>query len=137
VPAYEDRDRPHPIDVERTTLLVGAPASEALAELLRASGIRVLTATSAEEALGVLMRHAVDCLVAGATLPGLSGAELLNEIRLRGDPPVLILDTEHGSAGARTRWIEAGATDCVDGRTSVDIVAARCAAILRRRRIGA
>lgn len=125
--------QPAPVVVEKTTLIVGAPmATAALSASLHAAGIRVLAASSAEEALGILLRHAVDCLITHTTLPGMSGADLLNELRRRNDPPALIIESSQWPSGSRARWLDAGAADCVDSRTNVDIITARCAAILRR-----
>ncbi len=121
--------------VERTTLLVGVPAPAELTGLLRAANVRVLSSASAEEALGILMRHAVDCLVVDTRLSGMSAGDLLAEVRRRHDPPTLIIEAANNPSRSTSAWIDAGATDCVDDRTSAAIVAARCGAILRRRRV--
>ena len=63
----------------RTLLLVDADAGipAALQQLLRGDNYRIITAGSAEEALGVLAQHEVDVMVCGLTMPGMTGIELL------------------------------------------------------------
>jgi diguanylate cyclase (GGDEF)-like protein len=53
----------------------------ALRRLLRAEGWRVLSATSAEEALQLMARHEVDVILSDQYLPGMIGVELLRRAK--------------------------------------------------------
>jgi diguanylate cyclase (GGDEF)-like protein len=57
----------------------------ALVRLLRPDGVRVLAATSGEEALRLLDEHAasIGVVVSDFAMPGMTGADLLRDVRLR------------------------------------------------------
>ncbi|RMH21442.1 MAG: response regulator [Acidobacteria bacterium] len=54
--------------------------------MLRALGHKVLVAEEADQALGILEREgdAIDLLISDVVMPGMSGADLLDEVRQRG-----------------------------------------------------
>ncbi|URI07930.1 EAL domain-containing protein [Aquincola tertiaricarbonis] len=68
---------------ERTLLLVDDEENivAALRRLLRAEGWRLLSATSAEQALELMARHEVDVILSDQRMPGLTGVELLRRAR--------------------------------------------------------
>jgi len=55
----------------------------ALRRLFRGTGYRVLTATSGAEALEVFARDSVDLIISDMRMPGMDGAQLLEEVRAR------------------------------------------------------
>jgi diguanylate cyclase (GGDEF)-like protein/PAS domain S-box-containing protein len=68
---------------ERTLLLVDDEENivAALRRLLRAEGWRLLSATSAEQALQLMARHEVDVILSDQRMPGMTGVELLRRAR--------------------------------------------------------
>ncbi len=68
---------------ERTLLLVDDEENivAALRRLLRAEGWRVLSATSAEQALQLMARHEVDVILSDQRMPSMTGVELLRRAR--------------------------------------------------------
>lgn len=73
----------------------------AIQRLLNASGISTATYASAEALLTVGLSSCDTCVVSDLTLPGLSGLELLAELRRRGNAQPLILITAHDSTSMR------------------------------------
>jgi FixJ family two-component response regulator len=73
----------------------------AIQRLLNASGISTATYSSAEALLAVGPSSSDTCVVSDLTLPGLSGLELLTELRRRGYVQPLILITAHDSTSMR------------------------------------
>ncbi|MBI2395293.1 MAG: response regulator [Deltaproteobacteria bacterium] len=107
-----------------------------IASALRGYGYEVLTAQSGEEALAVLAREPVDCLVVDMMMPGLSGSETC--ARIRKDPslralPVIIL-TGRSDGDWTEEGIDAGADDYVVKSSDLRGLAARVRGQLRRRR---
>lgn len=72
-----------------------ASLRSALARALRASGIRVEAFASAEEFLDRVVAGAPECLVLDIHLGGLSGFELQDVLKARGDVPPIIFITGH------------------------------------------
>ena len=68
---------------QRTLLLVDDEENivAALRRLLRAEGWKVLSATSAEQALHQLARHEVDVVLSDQRMPGMTGVELLRRAK--------------------------------------------------------
>ena len=101
--------------------------------LLESEGFTVLTATNGREALDLLDRTSVALLVIDQMMPGLSGSQVVAELRL--DPrtatlPVLML-TSLSAADAIVRGLEAGVDDYVTKPFSPDELVARVRARLR------
>ncbi len=85
--------------------------TDLLAVELRRAGYRPVVARSADEALAVLEREAVDVVVTDLRMPGRSGTELCREIvPLRPAVPVIVI-TGFGSMDAAIEAIRAGAYD--------------------------
>ncbi|MBC8055772.1 MAG: response regulator [Rhizobiales bacterium] len=55
----------------------------ALRRLLRGSGYRVVTATSGAEALALFEREPIDLVISDMRMPGMDGAQLLEQVRAR------------------------------------------------------
>lgn len=73
----------------------------AIQRLLNASGISTATYASAEALLAVGPSSSDKCVISDLTLPGLSGLELLVELRKRGCVQPVILITAHDSTSMR------------------------------------
>jgi two-component system response regulator FixJ len=73
----------------------------AIARLLNVAGVPTTSYSSAEALLSAGSAECDACLVSDLKLPGLSGLELLAELRRRGRTPTLILMTAYDSAGVR------------------------------------
>ena len=81
----------------------------ALSRALRRDGYRILTATSAEEALDVLGREDVHVIVSDQRMPGMSGTELLTKVKGMHPQIVRIVLSGYTDLGAVTEAINQGA----------------------------
>ncbi len=104
---------------------------ELLRDFLEAAGFHVLIATRGEDALTVLARTAMDCILLDVMMPGMSGFETLRLIRERGDVPVLILSAREGDAD-KIRGLGLGADDYIVKSATPGEIVARVQAVLRR-----
>jgi two-component system response regulator FlrC len=82
-----------------------------LAEVLARGGFRVDVAGTAEEALERMRRDVADMLVTDLRLPGLSGLELLRELRAAGLARPTIVITAHGTVEDAVGAMKLGAVD--------------------------
>ena len=103
-----------------------------LAEFLREEGFTADCAPDAATALRRSAQVAYDALVLDVMMPGLSGLDLLKQLRLEADTPVLML-TARAEEVDRILGLELGADDYLAKPFSPREVAARLRAILRRR----
>ena len=104
------------------------------------NGFHVSCADSAEDALALLQREAVDCLLLDLMLPGMSGADLCRsikkgELRLNANPPVIML-TAKGEEEDIIAGFEYGADDYITKPFSPKVLIARVKAVLRRSQEG-
>jgi len=84
---------------------------ESLAELLRAEGMGVTTASGAHEALEVLAKKRFDVIVTDLRMPSGDGLELLEESRAAGIAIPIILISGMGSVSDAVAAMKAGAFD--------------------------
>ncbi len=81
---------------------------------------RVLTATNVREALEILQHHPVDLLISDMRMPGLSGMDLLREVRSHHPELPVIFLTAYGTIPDAVKAIKAGAVEYLtkpfDGR---------------------
>ena len=106
---------------------------ELMRDFLEADGFRALAARNGAEALALLAREQVDCVLLDLMLPDLSGFEVLRRIRELTDVPVLILSARDGDSD-KIRGLRLGGDDYVVKSATPDEVLARVHAILRRAR---
>jgi DNA-binding response OmpR family regulator len=111
-----------------------------LAENLIADRFAPLSATSAEEALAILAGARPDAALVDIGLPGMSGLDLISEIRDAGSDspwdsgmPILLISGE-ASPHAAVRGIERGADDFVAKPFHYPEIVARLGALIRRSR---
>ena len=124
-------------------------AREGLGFLLSSLGLEIRQHGSAVDLLGTLGDQAEGCILADVRMPGMTGLELLDELKARDCPLPVIMITGHGDVPMAVRAMRAGAIDFfekpVDGMALVDRIkealaasrqqaeAARTAAALRER----
>jgi DNA-binding response OmpR family regulator len=100
-------------------------------DFLEADGFTVLAAEQGGEAIAVLEREAVDCVLLDVMMPGMSGFETMRQIRERWDVPVLIFSARDADAD-KLRGLGLGADDYVVKSATPAEVVARIKAVLRR-----
>lgn len=106
--------------------------SELLAEYLANEGYEVETAASAERAIEYFAAgRAYDICVFDIMMPGLSGLELLQQVRPRMQTPVIML-TGRGDDIDRILGLEMGADDYLPKPANPRELLARIKAVLRR-----
>ncbi|MDX2484870.1 MAG: response regulator [Pseudodonghicola sp.] len=124
-------------------------AREGLGFLLSSLGLEIRQHGSALDLLGTLGDQAEGCILADVRMPGMTGLELLDELKARNCPLPVIMITGHGDVPMAVRAMRSGAIDFfekpVDGMALVDRIkealsesrqqadAARTAAALRER----
>ena len=97
-------------------------------------GFDVSSVPDAESAITVVARRRPDVMIVDVGLPGMSGIELCNRLRkLDVDTPILILSARD-QVGDRVAGLQAGADDYLVKPFSLDELAARLQALLRRAR---
>ena len=97
-------------------------------------GFDVSSVPDAESAMAVVARRRPDVMIVDIGLPGMSGIELCKRLRgLDVDTPILILSARD-QVGDRVAGLQAGADDYVVKPFSLDELAARVHALLRRSR---
>jgi two-component system response regulator FixJ len=87
---------------------------EALTLVLRSAGIPVRAFGSAEDLLVSYVPDTPHCVVADIRLPGLSGLELQDRLRMEAPNVPFILITGHGDVPLATRAFKAGAIDFIE-----------------------
>ena len=85
-----------------------------LKALLGTWGIRALTFSSAQTFLESYCDEWTGCLLVDHRMPGMSGIDLLNELRHRGSSLSTVLITGHGDAELLQQAIDAGAVDVLE-----------------------
>jgi len=101
---------------------------------LAVHGFHVSSVPDAEAAIELVARRRPDVMIVDVGLPGMSGIELCTRLRgLDVDTPILILSARD-QVGDRVAGLQAGADDYVVKPFSLDELAARLQALLRRAR---
>lgn len=98
---------------------------------LAAHGYDVQTASSGEEALGLVAARAPDLVVLDLVLPGLSGIEVCRRLRARSPLPILVLSAR-GDERDKVLALDVGADDYLTKPFGVNELLARIRAALRR-----
>ncbi len=123
---------------EKPTVLVVDDEPEIvdlMRDFLEANGFAVLSACDGDEALAVLGRSSVDCLLLDVMMPGTSGFDACRMIRETRDVPILFLSARDGDTD-KIRGLGLGADDYVVKSATPGEVVARVKAVLRRYRRG-
>lgn len=92
---------------------------------------RVLTASTGDEALQVAEEHRPDIVLLDISMPQMSGLEVMRKLREQSNAPVILV-TASDTDSDKVRGLELGADDYVVKPFSIEEVAARVRAVLRR-----
>ncbi|HYX66523.1 MAG TPA: response regulator [Burkholderiales bacterium] len=87
------------------------PVRKALGRLLEASGLEVACYAGGRDFLDECMRRRFDCVVLDLHMPGMSGLQVLAELRRRRPPIPAIVVTAHNAAETRAQCFAAGAAE--------------------------
>ena len=86
---------------------------ESLPDLIREFGFSVRAFSSAEEFLASDSIGETKCLILDIAMPGMSGPDLQQELKLRGQAIPIVFITAHGDETVRPRMLAAGAVECL------------------------
>lgn len=86
---------------------------ESLPDLIREFGFSVRAFSSAEEFLASDSFSETKCLILDIAMPGMSGPDLQQELKLRGQAIPIVFITAHGDETIRPRALAAGAVECL------------------------
>ncbi len=86
---------------------------ESLPDLLRESGYAAEAFASAQELLDSGELVHIGCLILDIGMPGMSGPELHEELRRRGEAVPVVFITAAGDKTVRPRLLAQGAVDCL------------------------
>jgi DNA-binding response OmpR family regulator len=122
-----------PVQSEQLVLAVDdEPAALRVVKLcLREEGFRVLTASSADEALRLAEQYRPDVAVLDVMMPGTDGLELMRELRARSSLPVILL-TGRSADRDKVHGLDLGADDYLVKPFNPEELGARIRAVLRR-----
>ena len=104
---------------------------EAVTIALRQLGWETEGVASGEDALTAFARASFDLVVLDLGLPGLPGIDVLRQLRVRSEVPVLVM-TASGGLDDRVTWFDLGADDYVVKPFEIAELERRVRAILRR-----
>ena len=102
-------------------------------DFLEADGYRVLTASDGQEALRAMREDAVDCVLLDVMMPGMSGFDVLRQLRETSDVPVLFLSARQEESD-KLRGLGLGGDDYIVKSSTPAEIVARVKAVLRRYR---
>lgn len=120
---------------ERLTILAVDDEPDILAAelaLLSRAGYRTVGVSDGMRCLQAFGAHRPDAVLLDISMPGLSGWEILREIRRISDTPVLIVTAHAQAESDRLRGFAEGADDYISKPYSSPELVARIQAILRR-----
>lgn len=108
------------------------PVREALAFLLRGEGFAVKTYASAEDLLSVARSLDPGCILTDIRMPGLSGIDLMRQLRADGvDRPTIVM-TGHADVPLAVEAMKAGALDFIEKPLDDELVLGAIGAALGR-----
>ncbi|MEK8023439.1 MAG: diguanylate cyclase [Candidatus Hydrogenedentota bacterium] len=107
-----------------------------IATRLRGGGFRVMEADCGESALAAASRRDFDLLLLDIMMPGLSGHDVLRQMRDRADtPPAVIFLTALGSSDQKLKGLYGGAQDYLTKPCDPDELLARVSGAIQFRRL--
>lgn len=125
------------MDLTTTVLVVDdeEDITTLMCDFLEAEGYRVLTASTGREALETLDAETVDCVLLDVMMPGISGFDVLRQVRQQSEVPVLFLSARQEDSD-KIRGLGLGGDDYIVKSTTPGEIVARVKAVLRRTRRG-
>jgi len=129
---------PSTLDGSRRILVVDDEPSilDAVATILSYEGFTVDRASDVAEALTAMEAHTPQLLVLDVMLPGTTGIQLLERLRMAGNTVPVLLLTARDALEDRVLGLDAGADDYVTKPFALAEIVARVQAILRRTESG-
>ncbi len=91
-----------------------ARARESMADVLRHAGHRVECCSCAAEALQVLQTARFDCIVTDLMMPGMTGIELIIQLRQRQCTTQIVMVTAHATVATAVEAMRHGAFDYIE-----------------------
>ncbi len=104
-------------------------------DLARLGGHETLTAASGAEALQILERESVDCVILDLEMPGVDGFEVLKTLEARGITVPVIVYTGTGNFDRCVRAVKLGAYSFVDKKEPTERVAREVENAIERGRL--
>lgn len=104
-------------------------------DFLEAEGYRVLTVADGSTALNTLRATQVDCVLLDVMMPGLSGFDVLRQLRETSEVPVLFLSARQEDSD-KIRGLGLGGDDYIVKSSTPGEIVARVKAVLRRAQRG-
>jgi len=89
-------------------------ARESIAEVLRCSGHTVALCAGAREALKVLNKKNIDCIITDLKMPGMDGVEFIAELEKRQTNAQIVMVTAHASVDTAVEAMRHGAFDYIE-----------------------
>jgi DNA-binding NtrC family response regulator len=114
---------------------VAAMAQQYAYDLKRMGGYEPLVATSGQEALDLLEREAVDCVILDLEMPGMDGFEVLRAITRRGSRVPVIVYTGTGNYDRCAQAIRLGALSFIDKAEPMERVVQEVEHAVERQRL--
>jgi two-component system nitrogen regulation response regulator NtrX len=106
-------------------------------DLKRVGGYEVLTAAGGGEALDLITRSAVDCLILDLEMPGMDGFGVLRAMEQQGSEVPVIVYTGTGNYDRCIQAVRLGAYGFIDKAESMEVVVRQVEAVLERKRLKA
>ena len=105
---------------------------QAVAAVFEEERFQVDRAANGDDGLGMALQGIYDLLVLDIMLPGVSGLDIIRELRKKGLPTPILLLTARDSVEDRVRGLDAGADDYLVKPFATQELLARARALLRR-----
>jgi two-component system nitrogen regulation response regulator NtrX len=106
-------------------------------DLKRVGGYEVLTAAGGTEALDLITRSAVDCMILDLEMPGMDGFGVLRAMEQQGSEVPVIVYTGTGNYDRCIQAVRLGAYGFIDKAESMEVVVRQVEAVLERKRLKA
>jgi DNA-binding NtrC family response regulator len=103
------------------------------AALLRADGHDVDVAGDASAAVQALRARAYDLMLLDLRMPGIDGIQLVETLRIWGEPVPVLMISGYGTVDSAVRAIHAGTDDFLTKPVEPEVLSARVADLLERR----
>jgi two-component system, NtrC family, nitrogen regulation response regulator NtrX len=116
---------------------VPALAQQYAYDLKRVGGYEVLTAADGREALDLLTRSAVDCMILDLEMPGMDGFGVLRAMEQQGSEVPVIVYTGTGNYDRCIQAVRLGAYGFIDKAEPMEVVVREVQTVLERRRLRA
>lgn len=105
---------------------------EMLTDAVRISGYSAITCSNGIEALNAIRKYSVDLIISDVNMPQMSGFDMIEKIRTRGDQtPVIFLTARHEKHDV-TQGLRLGADDYITKPFGLEELMLRVEAVLRR-----